>query len=66
MADVTVRANGPYLLPSEGLKILTQGGKEIPLPEGKMVAFCRCGHSASKPFCDGSHRDAAFTHDPDA
>ncbi|HRC77611.1 MAG TPA: CDGSH iron-sulfur domain-containing protein, partial [Kouleothrix sp.] len=29
------------------------------------VALCRCGQSANKPFCDGSHHQAAF-HDPGA
>jgi CDGSH-type Zn-finger protein/uncharacterized Fe-S cluster protein YjdI len=26
----------------------------------KNVAFCRCGQSSSKPFCDGTHKDVGF------
>jgi len=24
------------------------------------IALCRCGHSSSKPFCDGTHERANF------
>lgn len=27
----------------------------------KVTAFCRCGHSDNKPYCDGSHRKTGFT-----
>jgi len=27
----------------------------------KVTAFCRCGGSGNKPFCDGSHRKNGFT-----
>jgi len=29
---------------------------KVELEEGKSYAWCRCGRSASQPFCDGSHR----------
>jgi len=28
--------------------------------KSKVTAFCRCGHSANKPFCDGSHMRVGF------
>jgi CDGSH-type Zn-finger protein len=28
--------------------------------ESAKTAFCKCGHSTNKPFCDGSHRKVEF------
>ena len=36
-----------------------QTEEELPLP-GPLVDLCRCGLSKTKPFCDGSEKDAGF------
>jgi CDGSH-type Zn-finger protein len=38
----------------------TLSGAEGAVRETGDVKLCRCGGSASKPFCDGSHRRLAF------
>lgn len=43
------------------VRVIDHEGREFPLPTDKRaVALCRCGHSATKPFCDGSHREQGF------
>ena len=42
------------------MAFVDENGQEHML-EGKVIALCRCGRSANKPFCDGSHKkDPAF------
>ena len=49
---VEVMANGPLLVYGT-LKVTDkEGNTEI---KNKTTAFCRCGHSANKPYCDGTH-----------
>lgn len=44
-----------------------RGGIPIEAPDGfvyevrNRVTLCRCGHSRTKPFCDGSHEQVKFT-----
>jgi len=48
--------DGPLLI--EGP--VTIEGEDDASCAGSKGALCRCGHSASKPFCDGSHTDVEF------
>ena len=34
---------------------------KVELEAGKEYVWCRCGRSASQPFCDGSHRGTSIT-----
>ena len=52
--QIKVMKNGPLLI--EGKVIITDENLDVNETEGKMIALCRCGHSANKPFCDGSHK----------
>ncbi|MDO6736844.1 CDGSH iron-sulfur domain-containing protein [Wenyingzhuangia sp. 2_MG-2023] len=29
----------------------------VELEEGKNYSYCTCGHSETKPFCDGAHKE---------
>lgn len=49
--------DGPIYLRGR-IRVVTLGG-EVAL-EGNRMALCRCGASARKPLCDGSHRRAGF------
>jgi CDGSH-type Zn-finger protein len=51
--------NGPYL--AKGLADLrTSTGAALPTP-APVLALCRCGGSANKPFCDGTHQRNGFS-----
>ena len=57
---ITVNHNGPLRLEGD-VEILDPLGKAFGLAGRTSVALCRCGHSANKPFCDGSHKTTGFT-----
>lgn len=51
--------NGPYRVEGD-FEILDPEGKVFGLGGRTAVSLCRCGHSANKPFCDGSHNRVGF------
>jgi CDGSH iron-sulfur domain-containing protein 3 len=61
MAEVkiTLRPNGPLLV--EGpVDLIDANGNPIERPDKPAIALCRCGQSAKKPFCDGTHKGCGF------
>jgi uncharacterized Fe-S cluster protein YjdI len=57
--QIEILKDGPILIKGQLMVKLPSGGEEL---KDKMTAFCRCGASANKPYCDGAHRKAGF-HD---
>jgi uncharacterized Fe-S cluster protein YjdI len=49
---IEVRANGPLLVYGTLKVTHKDGSEEI---KNKTTAFCRCGASNNKPYCDGTH-----------
>ena len=54
--------NGPYLV-TNAAAVRTPLGEPLTVPP--QLALCRCGASAMKPFCDGTHATSGFTDDKD-
>ena len=68
---IEVTKNGPYIVSGkapvfeqiiivdkDGIPIEWRKGKEYPARE--KCGLCRCGQTANKPYCDGSHIKASF------
>jgi uncharacterized Fe-S cluster protein YjdI len=60
-AKVEVLPNGPLLVYGN-ITIKDRMGNEV--QKSKVTAFCRCGQSKNKPYCDGSHVPARFNDEP--
>jgi CDGSH-type Zn-finger protein len=59
--------NGPLTItPTTNGPLKVEGNAEIVTGTGHTIDrttrtfLCRCGHSANKPFCDGSHKRVGF------
>lgn len=61
-ADVILCPGGPMLLRGDHLLVDEDGVEHR--TERPVSAVCRCGRSASKPWCDGTHKVIAEKHRP--
>jgi CDGSH-type Zn-finger protein len=55
---ITVRPNGPLRIedPNGVVEMIDAEGKKIDLTGKPAFSLCRCGATANRPFCDGSHK----------
>lgn len=57
ITGVVVVPGGPLIVHGDIDITLTNGGKE---QRKRSTAFCRCGGSSNKPYCDGAHKTLDF------
>jgi uncharacterized Fe-S cluster protein YjdI len=55
--ELRASENGPLLVTGHVWIVDAEG---TVLHEGERAALCRCGGSANKPFCDGTHKKNGF------
>jgi CDGSH-type Zn-finger protein len=56
---IKVRDNGPYKVTGP-VDLVDAEGNRFSFDADRPLALCRCGRSATKPFCDRSHRETGF------
>src|SRR5690606_32151648 len=56
---ITAYANGPLIVRGKA-QYIDEHGEPIEQPR-RTAALCRCGASAIKPWCDGTHKLMGFT-----
>ena len=61
MITIKVRENGPYRVDGDEneVRLIDWNGNEYAIVK-RPFALCRCGGSATKPFCDGTHSTIGF------
>ena len=57
IVNIQIKPNGPILINTDCH--ITHSNGEVEIKKGK-TNLCRCGASANKPYCDGSHKRIDF------
>ena len=61
--SVKVITDGPLMVKGE-CEMQDGQGNAMPPKGGDTIFLCRCGSSANKPYCDGTHKRTAQTEEP--
>jgi CDGSH-type Zn-finger protein len=61
---VTACSNGPLIVRGD-VELVDEQGDAVEA-DRRTIALCRCGASAVRPFCDGSHKAIGFRTEPPA
>ncbi|MFN8057770.1 MAG: CDGSH iron-sulfur domain-containing protein [Vicinamibacterales bacterium] len=60
MTTIKVRQNGSLLVDGDDVTLVDWNGVPYELSK-RPFALCRCGASAKRPFCDGTHNKIGFS-----
>ena len=56
--NIRIMKDGPIVVDGK-FRIIGDDNSEV--RKTPMTSFCRCGHSKSQPYCDGTHRKIGFS-----
>jgi CDGSH-type Zn-finger protein len=59
MITIRLRENGPIVIEGDEATVIDWNGVPYEIAR-RPIALCRCGGSAKKPFCDGTHKSNGF------
>ena len=62
VVEIQAGKNGPYRMAAGVVIMIDENGNETRL-ERPRISLCRCGHSKTKPICDGTHKTIGFQAD---
>ena len=57
---VLIIENGPLKVIGAAACVDDASGDQVPGGDAGTIFLCRCGGSANKPFCDGTHKRNGF------
>jgi CDGSH-type Zn-finger protein len=67
MIKIRAKKRGPLVIDlgeADALELVGTDGQPLDLGDRKRVTLCRCGGSATPPFCDGTHNRLPFEAPP--